>query len=172
MVKIKAIMSGSNVVSNASESMALHNKSRFGEIVKGKVKYSLVEALYLMQISKMEVHANGKKLSENKFTELATKQEKDFVTRSAVFSDLRDKGYVVKTALKFGADFRVYEKGKKPGEAHAKWIVFSAKEGKSITWREFAAKNRVAHSTKKNLLIGIVDDEGAVTYYEIFWRKP
>jgi len=38
--------------------------------------------------------------------------------------------------------------------------------------QDFSAKNRVAHSTKKNLLIGIVDEENDVTYYEISWVKP
>ena len=42
----------------------------------------------------------------------------------------------------------------------------------SFDWKQFAAMNRVAHSVKKKLLVGIVDDEGDVTYYEIRWRKP
>ena len=74
--------------------------------------------------------------------------------------------------MKFGADFRVYDKGIKPGEDHAKWIVYPVKESDAITWYEFSAKNRVAHSTKKNLLIGVVDGEGDVTYYEISWKRP
>ena len=85
---------------------------------------------------------------------------------------MRDRGYIVKTALKFGADFRIYDRGVKPGEDHAKWIVYPVHESESLTWYEFAAKNRVAHSTKKKLLIGIVDDEGDVTYYEIKWIRP
>ena len=80
--------------------------------------------------------------------------------------------YIVKTALKFGADFRIYDRGVKPGEDHAKWVVFPVHEGETLTWYEFAAKNRVAHSTKKRLLIGIVDDESDVTYYEIKWVRP
>ena len=89
-----------------------------------------------------------------------------------MFRDLREKGYVVKTALKFGADFRVYEKGIKPGQDHAKWVVYPVHESEHLTWHEFAAKNRVAHSTKKRLLIGIVDDEEDITYYEIGWKRP
>ena len=49
------------------------------------------------------------------------------------FKDLRKKGYIVKTALKFGADFRVYEKGVKPGEDHAKWVVFPVHERNTHT---------------------------------------
>jgi tRNA-intron endonuclease len=85
---------------------------------------------------------------------------------------MRARGYVVKTALKFGADFRVYDRGIKPGQAHAKWILYPVNEGDVMTWYEFAAKNRVAHSTRKNLLIGIVDSESDVTYYEVNWLRP
>ena len=89
-----------------------------------------------------------------------------------VFNDLRERGYIVKTALKFGADFRVYDKGARPGKKHAKWIVFTDHESKKISWNDFSAKNRVAHSTRKNLLLAIVDEEGDITYYEVKWVKP
>ncbi|MDP3918703.1 MAG: tRNA-intron lyase, partial [Nanoarchaeota archaeon] len=77
-----------------------------------------------------------------------------------------------KTALKFGADFRVYDRGIKPGEEHAKWVMYPIPETSTCSWYEFAAKNRVAHSTRKRLLIAIVDEEGDVTYYEIKWTRP
>jgi tRNA-intron endonuclease len=85
---------------------------------------------------------------------------------------MRERGYIVKTALKFGADFRVYDRGVKPGEDHARWILYPVKEGSTLTWHDFSAKNRVAHSTKKRLLIGVVDEENDVTYYEIKWVRP
>jgi len=85
---------------------------------------------------------------------------------------LRKKGYVGKTALKFGADFRVYKKGVRPGQDHSLWIVHCVKESSSFDWQEFAAKNRVAHSARKSLLISIVDDEDSVTYYQVNWMKP
>ena len=88
------------------------------------------------------------------------------------YRDLRKKGYILKSALKFGADFRVYDKGVKPGTDHAKWILSCVKDTDNINWRDFAAKNRIAHSTRKNLLVAIVDSEGSVSYYEISWKKP
>ena len=74
--------------------------------------------------------------------------------------------------MKFGAEFRVYDKGIKPGQDHARWILYPVKESEILTWHDFSAKNRVAHSTRKNLLIGIVDEERDITYYEISWIKP
>lgn len=170
--KIIAVLSGNNAYSNSSNAFSLYNESRFGEVVSGKVSYSLVEALYLLHDDKMELTSGKRKLSADAFMKEAIDIEPNFMIRSAVFYDLRSKGYLVKTALKFGADFRVYEKGKKMGEDHAKWIVFPVHESAGMTWQEFAAKNRVAHSSKKNLLIAIVDDDGEVTYYEASWIKP
>ena len=92
--------------------------------------------------------------------------------RYCVFKDIRDRGYIIKTALKFGADFRVYDRGVKPGEDHAKWVLFPVHESDCLTWYDFAAKTRVAHSTKKKLLIGVVDDEGDVSYWETRWLRP
>ena len=111
-------------------------------------------------------------LTPEAFLKKIRKIEPQFWTKYCVFRDLRNRGYIVKTALKFGADFRVYERGVKPGEEHAKWVVFPVHEGSVLTWQDFSAKNRVAHSTKKRLLIGIVDDEADVTYYEIRWMRP
>jgi len=99
------------------------------------------------------------------------RKDKKFDTKYAAFSDLRGKGYIVKTALKFGAEFRVYDKGIKPREDHAKWILITVRESEKLNWHDFAAKSRVAHSTKKNLLVGIVDEDGDVTYYEVGWRR-
>src|SRR3989339_197191 len=109
---------------------------------------------------------------ENSFKIKFNKIDKKIHIKYLVFKDLRDKGYTVKTALKFGAEFRIYEKGTKPGKEHAKWIVFTDHESNKLTWHEFSAKNRVAHSTKKNLLLAILDEEGSITYYEVKWVKP
>ena len=119
----------------------------------------------------MEVVSKNKTLSKNELMKSMRKFDKKIQTKYSVFRDLREKGYIVKTALKFGADFRVYEKGDKIGESHSKWIVFADFESNKMTWHDFSAKNRVAHSTKKNLLLAIVDDEGDVTYYEVRWIK-
>lgn len=168
----KAVISGEKVFSNARDAFTLYEQSRFGEPLEGKIYYSLAEALYLIEKAKLQVYSGKKKLNFNSFLLQAQKLENNFHTRFIVFRDMRNRGYIVKTALKFGADFRIYERGVKPGEEHAKWILYPVYESTGLTWHEFAAKNRVAHSTRKRLLIGIVDDENDVTYYEIIWKKP
>jgi tRNA-intron endonuclease len=111
-------------------------------------------------------------VSQKELMKRFEKIDKKFRTKYLVFKDLRSRGLIVKTALKFGAEFRVYEKGKNIGKDHAKWILFPIAETEQLTWHDFSAKNRVAHSTKKNLLIAIVDEENDVSYYEVKWIRP
>ena len=159
---------------NSNGARELYSQSRFGALQDdGKVQLSLLEAAYLFEKGRIVVlDGKKKKIVFEKFITKAKKLEPNFWIRYCVFRDMRNRGYIVKTALKFGADFRVYDRGVKPGEDHARWIVYPVHEGGTLTWYEFAAKNRVAHSTKKRLLMGIVDDEGDVTYYEIRWMRP
>ncbi|MCK5107585.1 MAG: tRNA-intron lyase [Nanoarchaeota archaeon] len=173
--EIKTLFLGERVVTeNSDEARNLNDKSVFGTKKKdNKVELSLLEAAYLMEKKTIAVlDGRNKEIDLDKFIKKARKIEPNFWTRYSVFKDLRNRGYIIKTALKFGADFRVYDRGIKPGDGHAKWIVYAVSEGKTMTWYDFAAKNRVAHSTKKKLMIGIVDDEGDVTYYEIRWMRP
>ncbi len=152
----------------------LYAQSRYGSVQKdGRVVLSLIEALYLFEKGKIAVlDGRNRELTFDQFLKKAKKTEPNFWTRYCVYKDMRNRGYILKTALKFGAEFRVYDRGIKPGEDHARWILYPVSEGNVLTWYEFAAKNRVAHSTKKRLMIGIVDNEGDVTYYEIRWMRP
>lgn len=172
MNKIKANLTKHSISSNSQEAFALQIKSSFGERVGDKIQYSLSEVLYLVDIKKIEVFQGDKKLSKDDLIKKLQRLDKKIELKYAVFKDLRQKGYIPKTALKFGADFRIYEKGSRPGKSHAKWLVFIENESKKISLHEFSAKNRVAHSTKKKLLLAIMDEEGKITYYEISWIKP
>ena len=172
MDKIKSYFVGETVSSNSSEAYSLYEKSSFGEKKDSKIIYSPSEALFLVEKGKMDVLSKNKKLSKEELIKKFRKMDKKIHLKYPVFKDLREKGYIVKTALKFGAEFRVYEKGAKIGEKHSKWVVFTDYESKTFSWQEFSSKNRVAHSTKKNLLLAIVDEEGDITYYEVRWVKP
>ncbi len=159
---------------NSDDAREFYNQSRFGVLNNdGKVELSLLEALYLMEKKRLIIKTEaGRVIKFESYVKKARKVEPNFWVRYIVFRDVRNRGYIIKTALKFGADFRVYDRGVKPGEDHAKWIVFPVHEASVYTWHEFSAKNRVAHSTKKKLLLGVVDDEGDVTYYEVRWMRP
>ncbi|HLC33180.1 MAG TPA: tRNA-intron lyase [Candidatus Nanoarchaeia archaeon] len=158
---------------NSASAKDLFDKSHFGVLLPdGRVELSLLEAVYLSEKKRIRVVDGHNKKVKAAEVERKAAKEHDFWIRYAVFRDFRNRGYVIKTALKFGADFRVYNKGIRPGQDHAKWVVFPVRESQKMTWQDFAAKNRVAHSTKKRLLIAVVDDELDVSYWESRWLRP
>jgi len=167
---IKAHLINKEIFSNEEEARALLNKGSFGKEAGERIEYSVYEALYLLEKRKMKILEKEKEITQKDLMKKISK-EKRFSEKYVVFKDLRDKGHVPKTGLKFGADFRVYKSGTSPENAHAEWICFVTKESEKINWQDFASKNRVARSTNKKLLIAVVDEEKEVTYYEVAWMK-
>lgn len=157
--------------SNSAEAFALTDKSCFGERDGDSVVYMPVEALFLLKQKKLQIQKNGKVLTyEQAFTALKRIDSKLSV-RLPVFSDMRKKGFMLKTGLKFGGDFRVYDKGTRPGKAHARWILLCQKDSSKLEWSDFSSKSRVAHSTNKKVLLALVDQENNPNYYEIAWMR-
>jgi tRNA-intron endonuclease len=175
MTKIQGLLMQNRVLTESSDAAReVYHGARYGSLQPdGRIQLSLLEALHLVEKGKLEVlDGRSKPINTAALQKRANRFDKQFWIKYTVFRNLRDRGYLVKTALKFGADFRVYEPGIKPGEGHARWVVFPVHEAETLTWHDFAAKNRVAHTTKKHLLIAVVDDEGDVSYWEVGWLRP
>jgi tRNA splicing endonuclease len=66
----------------------------------------LLEANYLLEKGLITVKTGKRVLSREQLLRLSKKQYRLFEELYAVYKDLRDKGYVVRPALKFGADLR------------------------------------------------------------------
>jgi len=162
------------ILLNASDGAhILQERGQFGTLLSdGRLQLSVFEAMYLLDQEKIFLFSTRGRTYTPANLLRAAPSGRHFWTKYAVYKDLRDRGYVVKTALKFGADFRVYDRGTKVGQTHAKWAVFAVQEHDLSTWEQFSGKNRVAHSTKKRLLIGIVDDDLDVCYWEARWLRP
>lgn len=137
----------------------------FGESVEGKSWLFPEEALFLIEKGDLDA---GKTVDEVR--DFFTEKSDGFLPRYAAYRDLRIKGYVVKAGAKYGADFRVYDKGVKPSRKeereHAKFLVWVMSENDSLEMKTLVGINRVAHSVKKTLVIAIVDRELDVTYVQ------
>ena len=170
---MKAFLIKDKVLVEDPKAKAFYDKSMFGKIVEERLELSIEEALFLAEKKKITItNKKGEPQNLQKILEKAEKQTPGFWTKYTVFRDMRTRGYIVKTGLKYGSDYRVYERGGRPGKTHAKWLMYCVNEKESYAWHKFAAMNRVAHSVKKNLIIAIVDDESSITYYEISWIRP
>ncbi len=139
------------------------NDKLYGTKKENYLTINAVEALYILKNNKIDSkHINVS------IEELEKKlQEKQFYKRYRVYEDLRDNGYYVKSGTKYGEQYRVYKNKK----GHSKWIVFPIYEDENIKALNLIAKGRVVHSTKKRLLIAIIDSDNEVVYYEMDWVK-
>ncbi len=159
---------GSKVIVEKKRLESQLQQKGFGERSKGEFVLDLNEAIYLLEKKKLEIgDKDGKKLSKKKLLALAEKKEKKFYTKFLVYRNLREQGYCPKTGFKFGADFRVYPKGKKPGKAHTQWVVNVLNQSKRLSMTELNRMTRLASSIKTELVLAIVDSENDVNYYSI-----
>jgi tRNA-intron endonuclease len=156
----------------------IYEKSGFGELTEKGVELGLEEALYLVEKGKMTVWSGEKKLSFDEFFEEARKFAFDINVRFVVYTDLRNRGLVVRSGIKYGTHFRVYERGVKPKKGsrapweHAKYLVHAMPEGWQFSLPELTRFVRLAHSVKKKLWIAIVDSEGDITYLQTTRMVP
>ncbi|MEM2508682.1 MAG: tRNA-intron lyase [Candidatus Thermoplasmatota archaeon] len=130
-----------------------------GNFVEGKNKISLIEACYLLEKGKIEIEKDGKRIDFEDFLKYAVSVFNDFEIKYLVYRDLRERGYIAE----IDEDFLLYERGKKP-PAEPSFIV------KAISERaNFKIKDVIDWllQNEKKIVIGVVDEEGDLTYYSI-----
>jgi tRNA-intron endonuclease len=166
------------------DSITLYDEGGYGkplpEESPNRLELELIEAAYLVEKGKLKVVKKGKKkkLNFKDLMEIGAENVNEFHPQFIVYRDLRERGYVVKTGYKFGAHFRVYERGvklirgpKSPHE-HTKWVVHTVAEEAAFSLPEMSRAVRLAHNIRATLLWGVVDKESDVTYYELTRVTP
>ncbi len=164
-----ALLLEDKVVVDDETSMSKLQQKGFGKKAGDRLELSFLEALYLVERGSISVEVDGGGLTPEDVAKRTG--EKDFGLRYRVYRDLRERGYVVKTGFKFGAHFRVYERGAFPGE-HSNYLVHAVPESHHLSFPEVARAVRLAQGVKKSLVFAVVDEEGDVTYYTLGRMTP
>lgn len=166
------------------KAVALYDESGFGkplpENEPNRLELELVEATYLVEKKKLKVKKKGGKraLTFKGLLRIATDLVNQFHTQFTVFRDLRERGYLVKTGYKFGAHFRVYERGvklkrgPKSAREHTKFVVHCVPEESAFSLPEMSRAVRLAHNIRATFVWAVVDKESDVTYYTIQRLTP
>jgi tRNA-intron endonuclease, archaea type len=148
----------------------IHEKSHYGNMTEDGLELSLIEALYLLEKGKLEVNIDSNDVTIENLIRLI--RDQGSFTNYIVFKDLRNRGYIVKTGFKYGSEFRLYERGKSPGDGHSNYLVKVASENSKFMMSDLSSYVRVAHGVNKKLLFAVVDDENDITYYNVEWTRP
>jgi len=137
-----------------------------GENKGNKLVLDLFESIYLSEKDKLSiVDSKGKAVSVKKLFEIGLKSDKFFYSKQKVHEDLREKGYCIKTGLKFGFDFRVYPRGKKVGTAHSEFGIHVAPEQEKISMAQLSRMTRLAGNIHIKAIVAVVDREDEINYY-------
>ncbi|MFH1752194.1 MAG: tRNA-intron lyase [archaeon] len=164
---MNALIVGEKVIVSEQKTVSQLNQKGFGEIIEGKLVLDLNETFYLLQKKNLKVlDRDEDNISEEEFLKKFSKK-KLFYEKFLVYKDLRDRGFIVKTGYKFGFDFRVYPRGKKPGEAHSQWVLSVSKQNSNFAFPEIARMVRMSHTLKTSLLLSVVDNDCKTSFYEV-----
>jgi tRNA-intron endonuclease len=170
------------IVWNPEEGSRLYSDGYFGQPVgirKPKsaefdkpLELSLLECAYLIKIGLLIVREEKTEatLSQDDIIERGFEQSEDFMVRLTVYTQLRERGYVVRPGLKFGTDFAVYEHG--PGKDHAPLLVHVIPQRKGVVPLDIVRAGRLATSVRKKFIIATVRESGEIVYYSFIWHKP
>lgn len=164
---IQARLSRGRVIVKGEMARTLHEAGQYGSF---KTETELVledeEALLLIRRNRIQVlDSKGTKLDFSELLQILSKRHPRLWTQYLVYSDLRSRGYVVRTGYGKGLWFRVYPRGAKINEATAKYFVCAISEGAPLKVAELEKLSQLASRNRKKLMLAVLDRQGETTYY-------
>ena len=129
----------------------------------------LMEGCYLLEISKIKIYRDKKKVSLDELIKICREEYHNFDKKYLVYKDFREKEYVVNPGIKFGCDFAVYNRG--PGIDHAPYLIQVYNKNDSISSTGIVLAGRLASSVKKQFILAIPSGKSSVDYLALDWWK-
>ena len=142
----------------------------FGKMMSDVLQLSLIESCYLIGKGKLRVlDPDSNELTFDDLRDFASSLQDEFDIRLFAYSDLRERGLVVKTGFKYGTHFRVYEQS--PDDCHARYLVHAVTDDGLKMWPEISRTVRLSGGVKKEILFGRVV-KNRIDYLEFKWFRP
>jgi len=113
------------------------------------------ETIYLAEERGLKVFYKDKELSVEELKSLYSYDEAAY----RVYKLLRNKGYIVRSGMRFGANFLVYIKG--PDVEHAPYAVIVARKAAGL---DLVRVSRLTHSVGKEALLAVVEGDDVRIY--------
>jgi len=144
-----------------------HEKGYYGNLVENRLELEPIEAVLLLERKRLSIKDENK--ADYDFRSLAkhfVNIIENFWIKYLIYRDLRIRGYIVRPGYGDEIEFRVYDRGAVMGETTAKYLIVSVVEGKPLKLSDLSQINRIAKSSRKKLVLVVVDRQGEPTYYQ------
>jgi tRNA-intron endonuclease len=166
------LVDDSVVIRDSKEGSQLYNKGNFGyPLSGGGLELDLVEAAFLLEAERLEVVRKGVKLSFEELFLYSSSVHEGFDITYIVYRDIRQRGFIVKTESgRF--DLSVFPRGSNMSNSRPLYLVRTVSERTALDITEFSGEISETDNIGKQLLYGVVDEEGDLTYYNMSKRDP
>ena len=159
------------VVPDQKESSQIYNKGNFGyPLSGGGLELDLIEATFLLETGRLEVRRNGEKMTFESLFTFSSAASDGFDIRYMVYRDIRQRGFVVKPETG-SLDLSVLPRGKILSNSRPRYLVKAVSERTAFSTNAFMELADTTRSRGVELLFGIVDEEGDMTYYIVSKRR-
>lgn len=153
----------------------LFKKEFLGKPFNDGLQLSFVEAAYLMEKNQLiltEKNDGDQKITLQRFKAKARRIQPNFDMLLQVYTELKERGMIIKTGFKYGSHFRAYAKD--PHEHHAEYLIdiIPTKEKSVGHWSTISRAVRLAHSVNKTMVFALLDEKQCIKYMNINRVRP
>ncbi len=157
-------------IGDPSEAGTIFGRGFFGTIGDAGLRLDRAESLYLVEMGRLQIRDGANRdLDWAGLFRRALRAEPGFGVRYLVYRDLRQRGYVVRAAPAPVA-YSVLPRGGILHKTPARFWVEAVSEREPFNLHALELLAEKALGAKKQLLVGVVDEESDLTYYRV--RRP
>ena len=166
------LIEDSVIVKSQKEGSQLYNRGNYGYPMSGGgLELDLSEALYLLESKRLEVTLDGETVTFEELFNHASSILENFDINYLVYRDMRSRGFIVK-AESGTFDLSVFPRGMTMSNSRPIYMVRAVSERSSFDIATYTGEVSETETRGKELLYGVVDEEGDVTYYKMSHRDP
>lgn len=166
--RVEAVLTEKEIIISAQNDIDALSSRGYGTIENRKLKLSAHEALFLLDKGLIEIKQKRpkKNLEFQEVLQHFKALDESAWVKYLIYRDLRSRGYVVRDGFGLGVDFRLYERGEY-GKDVAEYIIYGIQEGKPVPMKELTSALKHAQSSKKKLVLAVLNRRGEVVYYSL-----
>ena len=160
------------IIMSQKEGSQLYNRGNYGYPMSGGgLELDLMEALYLLESKRLDVVSEGQSMSFEELFNHASSILENFDINYLVYRDIRSRGFIAK-AETGTFDLSVFPRGMTMSNSRPIYMVRAVSERTAFDISTYTNEASQTEDRGKELLYGVVDEEGDVTYYKMSHRDP